>query len=263
MTRLCVIGNSHIATVRNAWRDVARDFPAIQPEFYAQHANQLVNATLNTRSEVTVEGSQFWLFKPDSDDRQCDSIAVQPFDAVVLIGLQFAAQCVLRHYRKYHYFGLKGRRQQALTRDAFKKAAQQSVNETAALHLVGLLKGRISGPLFLVPTPLPSERGFDDAEKPGMISWRAAVANGDAEALLGMYDEICGGIEAEGTVIVRQPQDTRANFRSTLQHFADNASRTMNDEIRPDNDYVHMNDAYGALIWREIAQAMKASGLPV
>jgi hypothetical protein len=261
MTRLCVIGNSHIAAVRNAWRNVGKDYPGLEAEFYAQHNSQIVNAILNSRGEITVEGSPFWHFKEGSDDVRANAIPWRDFDAVVLVGLAFGPGSVVRLYRKYHYFGLKGRRPQALTRENFRKAAWASANESSALHLVNLLGQEPRRPLFVVPTPLPSERGYDDAEKPGMIAWRAAAAAGDTEALLEIYDEICAGIAEKGAIILGQPPGTKVSNRCTFQKFADNATRVHNEGIRPDNDYVHMNDEYGALVWREIANALTSAGL--
>ena len=261
MTKLCMIGNSHVAAMRNAWNTVAADYPGLDVDIFAQHAKHFANATLTGKGALAVEGPRLWRFRAGSDDNRCSEINLANYDAVILVALAFGANSVFRHYRKYHWYGMKGRRQQGLTRENFRKAAQSDAEATAALHLAALIQPAANVPLFLVPAPLPSERGYDDEDMPGMIAWRAAAENGDAEALMAMYDEILAGIGQNGVVIVAQPEDSKANFRATLQRYADNAARTHNDGIRPENDYFHMNDEYGALIWRGLVQALRRANV--
>lgn len=256
MPNFCVIGNSHIAAMLYAWKEMFPLQESVHADFFAQHANTLVEAELSEGPSLLPGSKPFRYFSNDGDLERKSSIDIGAYDAFVIVGLAFGPISVLRTYRKYHFVGLKGMRGQIISRDMFKRAVWREAVDGAALHVASLVRKSTDRPVLMVATPLPSEKGYLDLEKPGMKLWRNAVDQGDAGLLMQIYAELCTEVEKMGITLIGQPEDTLATSFSTLQKFADDAVRTASEEIRPDNDYMHMNPAYGQVVWRDVLKTL-------
>ncbi len=259
MPNLCLIGNSHIAAMLYAWKEMLPLQENVRADFFAQHANTLVEAELSDGPSLLAGSKPFRYFSNDGDLERKPAIDIGSYDAFVIVGLAFGPITVLRTYRKYHFLGLKGFRGQIISRDMFKRAVWREAADGAALHVATLVRNSTDKPVLMVATPLPSEKGYLDLEKPGMKLWRTAVDQGDAALLIKIYAELRSEIEKMGIKLIVQPEDTLASPVSTLQKFADDAVRTASEEIRPETDYMHMNPAYGQTVWRDVLNSLNHS----
>ena len=256
MKKLCIIGNSHVAAMRNSWRTWGQVDLGFDAEFYAYKDTRIESEVTLKNGELTIEGAQFWCFKTGSSDQQCSAVPLAGFDSVILTGLGFGPECVVKLYKRYGYFGLNGRRPQVISRDMFKSAASDALNDTAAIKLATAIKQESGHVPFLVPSPFPSERGFSTVDRPAMVPWRLAVENGDIAELIAMYDELKTEVLATSARLINQPETTKANAYSTLKSFSENAATTLNERLRRDDDFRHMNDHYGIVMWKEIRSAL-------
>lgn len=262
MTRVCMIGNSHVAAMRYAWDEIAEANPGLTVDIFAQHALNLASVELLDDGRLRLPEKPFWHFARNAEAATTRAVNLNHFDVFVLVGLAFGPINVFRTFRRYHFYGLKSKRQLGLTRDNFRKAVWQTVEESAALHVATLIHSYTAKPVLLLETPLASEKGFSDADKPSMQSWRAAAENGDGPALMEIYAEMCAEMKSRNIVLVPQAEETKASAISTLQRFADNAGRTRSsDDVRPEDDYLHMNTAYGEIMWRETIAAIERLGI--
>ena len=173
---------------------------------------------------------------------------------MAIVGLVFGPLAVLRTYRRYSFMGLNRQDGQVLSKEQFKRAAQSYASETAALHVANLLKGRKN--LFLVPCALPGAAGLLDEVKVPMEIWRMAAEAGDGEALMAIYNTMRAELTASGITAVQQPAHTMASPISTLQTYNTNVLMTKAGAMRPEDDYLHMNSNYGAVMWGELHAAM-------
>lgn len=259
MIRLCMIGNSHVAAMRLAWSAAAPGYPDIDAVIYGAHAKNLVTASISDDASLGCDGAPFWAFSKAGEPSRAISIPLGSFDRFVIVGCDFGPIDVFRAYRRYSFSGLKGRRRQLLTRDLFVRAVMQNVNESAALVLAELIGRTVSVPIYLVPTPLPAEKGYLDPEKITMEPYQAASAAGDGEALMSVYDEICTRLAARGLTVFPQHPATMASPISTRQVYSENSVRLRADRnlLHPEDDYFHMNEDYGAIMWKEVAAAVR------
>lgn len=257
-----MIGNSHVAAMRFAWDEIADRHPGVEVDIFAQHALNLASAGLLEGGRLSPGEKPFWQFSRGTEATNSRSINLGHYDAFVLVGLAFGPITVFRTYRRYHFFGLQAKRAQGLPRARFKQAVWQAVEEGAALHIARLIRRHTDKPVIVLETPLPSEKGYDDSEKGSMLPWREAAANGDSGPLMELYREICADMEAEGIVIVPQAPETLASPISTFQRFADNAPRTRGAaDVRPEDDYQHMNTPYGEVMWSEALARLTGLGV--
>jgi hypothetical protein len=254
MTKICMIGNSHVAAMRLAWDKVAADYPTVDAHIYGAHARNLVSVQADAQKELRFDGPPLWSFRAGDEPGRARSIPLGGCDAIVIVGCDFGPTCVFRTYKRYHFAGLKGRRKQALTRDYFKRGVAAAVDESAAGVLAKTIRAVVGVPVLLVPAPLPAESGFADFDKTKMEPYRAAQEAGDGQNLMEIYDELCGDLDAGGLHVIRQPEITKASPLSSLQRYSDNSTRLRADDdaLHPENDYFHMNEEYGSLVWAEI-----------
>ena len=78
---------------------------------------------------------------------------------------------------------------------------------------------------------------------------------------MAIYDEVKDEISASLVQLIDQPKTTKANAYSTLLKFSENAATTLNNLLRREDDFRHMNDHYGTLVWDEIRTALAANGI--
>lgn len=258
MTKLCMIGNSHVAAMRLAWDKVAPQHPEIDAVIYGAHAKNLVTASVAADSSLRCEGPPFWTFKAGDAPNRAREIALRDFDVAVIVGCDFGPSCVFRTYRRYHFSGLKGRRRQSLTRDMFLRAMMQIINESAAMVLARMIRESAGLPVYLVPTPLPAENGYLDREKANMEPYQAALDAGDGDALMSLYKEGCDRLANRGFNVIAQHESTQASPISSLQSYSDNSVRLRADDDmpHPENDYFHMNEDYGAIMWDRVIETV-------
>ena len=260
MTKLLMIGNSHVAALRLGWPLAAAELPGLVPDLFGAHARNIVNLEDAGGGELRMSGNPFWHFEAGQEPDRATSIWPANYDAVAIVGCDFGPLNVFRTYRRYHFNGLTGRRKQALTRELFRRAVRISMDESAAVFLVNLIRTVCDKPILLLPTPMPAENGYADTEKTSMEPWQAAVEAKDDAPLLAIYDELCQRMRRQGITVIAQPALTLATPMSTLQEYSDDSVRLRADEqmLHPENDYFHMNARYGALMWHEIARVAAA-----
>jgi hypothetical protein len=251
LTRILALGNSHAAAMRFGWEKIGACHPGTEIDIFAQHARDYAVAALSKGGVLSSDTAPILQFFHGGRTGRSDSVSVTGYDAYVLIGLGFGPINVFRTYRRFSFFGLNGKRRQVLSRENFVKAVRKPVMESGAMHLAMLLMP-LSRPVIIVPTPLPNLKGLDDQEQEKMEPFRAAVAAGDDAALMEVYHSVVKELAAGGIRVIDQPAETRASVVATLPSYSENAPGPGYDDIRPSDDYMHMNADYGAVIWRHV-----------
>lgn len=256
MTKVCLIGNSHVGALVTAWESEANRYPHIKADYYALKSSRLLNVSAGIGGTL-VSPQPMYSHTAEEGQGKTDTIDVSAYDAAVLVGCVFGPASVLRVYIDHHYPGLSSRQGEELTREQFRQAVRQRIRKTAIQHLQTLIQKASPMPLFVVPVPLPSESGFEAVDTPIMQSYRAARQNGDGEQLMTLYKVVCEELRLEGLRVIQQPDDTMFSPLSTLSSFAENSVRMRRQHKQHDvEDIFHMNSEYGAIMWREIAAAL-------
>jgi hypothetical protein len=250
MTKLCLIGNSHLASLALVWRERAGGLAQIDAVFYGQHQE--------IWAESTAEAGALRCTSAKGDDISIDP---QSYDAVVVVGCGFGLLTIVEEvYRQYHTRDLTSRHGQALSRRDFLDASFRAMRQSPSMHIADMLQTAKADRLFVVPNPLPSERGFADLEKKRMRAWRDCLANNDSDHLLNIYDAFCDELRQRGIVVIQQPEETKASPLSTRNEFSEGAQRGNSTQRKPD-DYFHTNTRYGTLIWQKIQDLLARNEL--
>ncbi|GGH59957.1 hypothetical protein GVY41_15865 [Frigidibacter albus] len=260
--RVLVLGNSHIAAVKAAHEAAPGCWSAL--DFLGGQGEALASVT----AEAGVLAPQ------DEAARQNilhlngrDAFALADYDAFVVVGCKLGIYRALAPYRRARFLGLPsvargkvGGYAAPVSRAMFGMAVQEGV----AACLGGALALRIrasvqSGvPVLIAEQPRPS---FDCRRAPDRFGevLRAERLR-DGPPLTEMFE---AGVRAAlpGITLLPQPSKTRAGALFTRPRYGNGSVRlTAGDRqyLHPEDDFIHANAEYGALVLDQIAAAVQA-----
>jgi hypothetical protein len=222
--KICVLGNSHAASLKNGWDDISCNFPNIQITFFASRANGLQGLIIDDNRLVpnTKELSKNIAFTSGGSDH----VDLGAYDIFLIYALGLLLPTIDRRCSR--------------------SVAEQSCMDRFSRNLNSTLCKRIrtasKKPIFLGHTP--------QMAKPLPSPPRANQLN---------YYEVlrlmnrC--LSIEDATIVAQPEETLVNDWYTVHEFAIGSTRldigdNLSGQVHPDSDVWHMNNIYGRL-WLE------------
>lgn len=239
-----------------AWKRIAANYPSLDVDFVGQPQKMLLNATPVDGGLLQFEKVRL-LFAPVK--REGGTIRPADYDALVIAACSYGPIAVMNLYREMSFFGLNRKSPNVMSRDRFMAAARYALNATAAMHICGLWRQQSDKPILLVPNPLPSEAGFHDQQQLKMRIWQLCRESADEETLLALFSGVTAELEVKlGFTFIPQAELTRQSAISTKAAYCENAVSVLNPQelAHAEDDYFHMNDAYGEAMWKEIAVAL-------
>lgn len=254
MTRLAIVGNSHVGALKRAWDEMEPKPEGVELAFFAvpdrlqrrfRLSDDLVYApgprTRSERPEIAEAAEKI---------NGASSIDLAPCDAVVLYGGSLFQSELATVIGTYDVDGCRAagapRRMSLAAFEAFCESYAE-----AALPASRWIGTRIPR-LAVFPRPLPAE-GAEMSSDPLFAPWSAVAAR--PEGARAMVERIFTAMAAaharHGIDFLRQPAETLTPIGLTSGEYTKGSSR-LNSERHPDEDVTHMNALYGALCLRLI-----------
>lgn len=265
MTRIAVVGNSHVGALKLGWERVAARHSNLRVEFFAAPGNHFYRLEMFaplkfgagpgnvTRSAERVEAlnGRRW-------------IDLAPADAVMLVGRSVGMGVAAELLAEHDVDGLPEagrdiapRRLSAAAYDAFCDAiAAQSVTEPWAGF----------GPkprLVVLPRTRPSEAALRGPATADNRLWRQLARTPDKlnAGLDRYFDRLAARLAAQGSALLRQPEASLAASGLTREDMTRGSLRTDGTVGHSEDDATHANAEYGALFWETCGPRL-AAGLP-
>lgn len=252
-SRLCILGNSHLAAFRDAWAQYGEKFPNMVPTWFGASRDQLGNMVarkglLRPKTQRLAESLKW-------TSGGLDFVNPSEYDAFVIVGLGPSFTAVARNYRAFRTLEQS---QEPQPRYLISPAAHHAsiVGEIAgsvAMVLAGLIRGLTDAQIFIVSDPLPAENALDSRER-GL--WKPLRDTGDGEKLLLQFLQLASTQAQElPATYIAQPEHTRAQriFSSdALRRGAARMREDGNDVAFTDEDYGHLGPEYGLIMLREL-----------
>ena len=141
--RLAVIGNSHVACLKQGWDRVAEEFASIRITFFAARASGLLGLGYENGRLVPRNKAVGAALSATSGGKE--EINLGEFDALLIYGAGFDAAI----WPDKHRFSLQ----------AQQRALRDSIEGTTCAHILGLLKNRYHGRIFVGHCPLHGLKG--------------------------------------------------------------------------------------------------------
>jgi hypothetical protein len=238
--RLLLVGNSHLAAFKLGWNATA--FPH-QCVFFGAPGARMNRVIL--RDGV--------LRAPNPALRQIlekisgvSEVALADFDAVAVVGMQLGFPRVLTQTENVHVYGMSPLTPESalVSQSCLRHIVNGALSNTFGFEWAKRIKG-VGKPVLLVPEPLLSEtqaRAFQDR----------------VPELFSMYQSsVCSLASEHGFLLIEQPAHTIAFTGFTRGEFSRGSTRLAVDIEHRDDDYRHMNKEYGAVMFKEIFNAVE------
>lgn len=258
---ICLIGNSHIAALKQAWTNRAPTVASgLTPTFFSAQNRLMAQLTREGRSLVTQGGefAQKLAYTSGGKDR----IDVDDYDAFVLVGSGFGVEVP-----KFLELGgtadfLKwGPVSPLLSRACFEAATEAALNDCLLINVLGMIRAiSRTQPILIACAPYLSERVLteppldEDARlrDPEFLAPLVAMCRAAAERVAARH----------GSEIVWQNEITVAMPGFTKLEYGLNPARfSMKGFKTPEFDARHGNEDYGILMLSAVLERLdKISG---
>ena len=259
--RVCLIGNSHLAALRDAltrnpdaWPDVA--FTCVGGHGETLLETQCVDGVLRPQTQDAREA--FEQFGGVSE------VVLDGFDAVVVAGCQVACARAGALYRRARWYGLPS---MATCRDwgggpwalvsepGFAATLRDMLQETLGLRLLARLRAGSNARLFLASQPRLTSQVRTQSDHPLSIN-NHIIAAGDGAAVSAIFESTVTKLVSElGATFLSQPSQTITDDLLTADPFTVGAVRLTRAgrSPQPREDLLHANATYGRLVLDQIA----------
>lgn len=248
-SNLCVIGNSHVAALKDGWPPLNGLAQHVRADFFGCLKDGMksfgdVDGKLGPREP---EAAAF--FKGIATTG--DFVVPEQYAAFVLTGMKFFPNSLIRNYADFatpstnnHDFA-----RNFVSDETLIEALWDELKGGMMLHTARTLRARSEAPIFIVWQPFLSEVLMQ-------IEWREALYRPILEAGDGAFiARIMAGLdqrlEAEGFQILRQPQETIKDGVMTDKMYSEGSKQFRKGgggEHRA-LDVFHMNARFGRLCW--------------
>lgn len=250
MTRIIVIGNSHVAALKTGWEEIAAEYPGVEMEFFAAPGYNFVRFHLwdGLNFGLTPEEAA----RPDAafDAYGRPSVDLSGADVVIRAGLAGRFYDIADLMRGFDIEGLRETgAPQILSRaafDAFCAAIAEGVAPGPEWR--GWDKPR----LFLLPAPIRSADCIGSASKQfRRLQFLGRNGEGAREVVLAYFAQVERVLAGLGFEFIPHPAETLLPNGLTDTRFARGPSRFA--DLAPGaRDMTHMNGEYGKLRLRAV-----------
>ncbi len=248
MTKVCVIGNSHVAALKLGWPEIQAQFPRVELTCFA-------SAGLSVAYEVS-DGK---LVCPDPRIKQRLAYTSQTdgdirpvYDVYILCGLALSSMKAFRAYIAKRVELKAAGTPIGTTVEDYAAAMAPALRDTIAIDVAAKLRTLTQAPIFVIATPLPAyERHVE--------LWGRIKENFQESTVAQAYDLACTRVAAEHDAVFL-PQPVEVTDESGL------TTRNQFYLLKPEQVaeekslHTHMNPAFGAVVLRDALEKIVNSG---
>jgi len=251
MKQICVIGDSHLAALKLAWNAIEGEYPEIRLTFFGSPAKNLRD--VRVENGALVPDSEKTLLHLQQTSGGEKEIVPERFDGFLIVALELKIDRLIQIYRNYRaeeHTNPKGV-QQYISNACFLQASKGSLQSSLAFEIAEKLRSLTDRPISFLPQSFPTE----DAAK--RRTWKEMIECGDYALLAHTFLRAISELRLAGEHILQQPEETRTAEMFTKRDFGVGSVRLIkNDAQHPDDDYAHMNQAYGIVVLKNIIHSI-------
>lgn len=250
--RVCILGSSHLAALKRAW-DVgdASNFEVIQPTFLGSHTDSLkkvhcVAGRFHTDDPQVRRSLAMTSGLPDPE------LSIGDFDAFFVHALfnpNWITPYTLRAIRHAKSHGM-------LSSGLVRAVSQEILSRSGMIHMVRVIRTASDVPIVVSPQPYLSQAVLTSPDKGPAYASLEQLEDYTGPNFTDAFGDVlrAQGLKS-GFSVLPQPLETIVMPCFSAHEFCVGSVRlTSNLDIEhPDDDFSHMNSAYGALVLRQLA----------
>ena len=251
--KVCVIGNSHLASFKLGWDVIASQFPSVSPSFFGSPAGglsrlKLKGATLVPRGEKLKRDLEF-------TSGGLSSIDISAYDAFVIVGAQAGLLRMLQfnqRHRTANWLGVS-KYESLLSEVCFQEAARGALRGRRAISIIRMLRSVTDRPVLLSVEPF-----FSLTVKPKSQFWREDAVSA-LHRVRPIYEAEMDALRSElGFTLIDQPAETVVEECFTAPEFGSGSIKLLEGlaTAHSDGEHRHMNSKYGALVARDAVRQL-------
>lgn len=240
LPRLCLIGDSHLASVRRAYQSGVLDLPEYDVEFWGAYGPYFRGMVLQN-GNISVRGKEARGKFAEINGRGRTRIAPGDFDLLVLYGCRIRSFEFLGRHLQYRSGDIGWQ-----SRAALRASAHGFLVSSRAYRIAASFAQENAARVWCVPDPLLTA-GVLDHSAPGQFLDRfpaATEATGEERAEL--WSALVAAAADDGVRFVPQPEDTIVEGVFTDPVYAV-------DEAREKQDAGHKSPEFAARMLAELA----------
>ena len=250
MTRVCFIGDSHVATLKFGLSSIAEDFPNIEATFFASYGKTMQNLELSGNRIVAGNESLASSLERTSNGRTAID---DNFDVYFIHGLELSLAVPLLMIRDLKTDPTLPEWPPQDGDDSFRKGLRTTLRRSISGRILKMLREITRAPVFLSPAPVSSQQ---------LPALRERLVRCEENMrLVEMFETECNALARRmNAIFIPQPLVTRdADGVATRPVYSQSPAR-FNAALAVVEDKSHMNAEYGAAVLRDFLRA--ASLLP-
>ena len=271
-TRICVVGNSHVGAFKRGWNELQKDYPDIHVDLFGAPGSSIADFKVADGYVIAGEGLAAESFIATGGS---DRFRLSDYSAVVVVGcggrlMQFTN--LLKTYQPPFMNSLLGNglpvdfddlgslvvapafgsdlKPTPVSNALMVELIKGRVRRSAAFELVNAISAQDAGPVFYAPTPLPSSEILVSRPK---NSVSRVVQQGFGQPFATLLWRAFEDLMRGKAQVVRPSEDVVVSSILTDKRFSTDSVRlNEGDGAHDDEDLMHMNGEYGAIMLRLI-----------
>lgn len=268
--RVCFLGNSHVAALRDAWRQGPDRWPirwpGLEAGFVGAHKDLLLRTELRAGRLVPADAAAAAAFRDLSGIEDVDLAA---WDAFVITGCLVSVATAANTYRDCRWVGLPSvaahpdlasAPERLSSRAAARAAIEAAMASRLGPRLAAHLRAMTDRPILLTSQPRVSA-AIKARRRTVTRAHHIALGNDDAAGLSAMFEAAAARVVAgAGALFVPQPAGTIEDHILTALPYMQGARRltARGRAAQPEDDIMHANAAYGALVLDQVVAVLTA-----
>lgn len=263
--RIAVLGNSHIAALREAWAAERARWQGLEALFLGLHGELLMQTRIDAGRLVPASDAAAEAMERISGIRAID---LRQCDAIVVVGCGLASFATVTLQAQLRWPALPSLDRQAdlaamgpllVSERAARDTLAVVLGRRLALRLVRHLRQESDLPIWLVQQPNVHAAVKRGPVPPRLRGLLRTLASGDGPHLARLFaevaHEVAGGQKAR---FLPQPAPTVVDELLTAVPFCTGATRLAEETgvPQPPHDLLHANAAYGAAVLDRLASAL-------
>jgi hypothetical protein len=246
MTRICAIGNSHLAALKLGWDSIAHEFNGVKLIFVGAGGDLVGDLKVEDGCLVPSTAS----LRQFMEDLSGGLSKIDPgsFDGFLVCGLEFSVLKVMYVADKFRAEAHAKDERHPVSDECFYLASVGCLRTSLMVQTLTKLRRITEKPIAVLPAPMCS----DEDQRP---IWQRAEANGDDAKLAEIFASAAQHLATELNFrLFPQPSHTLASSLRTKRIYRQGSirlSRGSNKIESAQGDYRHMNGEYGAAALRE------------
>lgn len=237
--KICVIGNSHVGSLKRAWDKNSTNHPEVEMTFFAQRANGM--AALKVRGKHLVPSTDALASAIKFTSGGLNHIVPADYDAFLIYGLRAKPN----FDGGEHFF----------SRQAKQQAIADLTLDKLSLKILKMVRQLSAAPIYVGHDPLNAASSTrPDAS---LTPYQSGIAR--------LNELVYGPLGAE---MLMQPSSTIVNGKNTEASYSKDSQRLAigcgnNDATHPEGEDKHMNVAFGEIWLAAFFERLKSPAVSV